>query len=46
MEITRDGTLAGTDFIHSANSDVYLGYLGWSAGSFDSTYSKNFKVPS
>lgn len=29
-----------TDFICSANSDVYLGYLGWSAGSFDSTYSK------
>ena len=31
-----------TDFICSANSDVYLGYLGWSAGSFDSTYSKYF----
>lgn len=25
----------------SANSDVYLGYVGWSAGSFDSTYGKN-----
>jgi endoglucanase len=23
---------------NSANSDVYLGYVGWSAGSFDSTY--------
>ncbi|KAF7892298.1 uncharacterized protein EAF01_010378 [Botrytis porri] len=22
----------------NANSDVYLGYIGWSAGSFDSTY--------
>jgi len=23
------------------NSDVYLGYVGWSAGSFDSTYGKD-----
>ena len=30
------------DFAFSANSDVYLGYIGWSAGSFDSTYSKYF----
>jgi endoglucanase len=22
----------------SANSDVYIGYTGWSAGEFDSTY--------
>jgi endoglucanase len=25
----------------SENSDVYLGYVGWSAGSFDSTYGKH-----
>ena len=31
---------SATDIDFSENSDVYLGYLGWSAGSFDSTYSK------
>lgn len=25
----------------SANSDVYLGYIGWSAGSFSTTYELN-----
>jgi putative AlgH/UPF0301 family transcriptional regulator len=29
----------------SANSDVYLGYLGWAAGSFDTSYGKASKVP-
>jgi hypothetical protein len=28
--------------LFSANSDVYLGYIGWSAGSFDSTYGQHF----
>lgn len=26
------------DLERSANSDVYLGYVGWAAGSFASTY--------
>ena len=30
------------DFNRSANSDVYLGYVGWAAGSFSSTYGKQF----
>lgn len=24
--------------LRSQNSDVYIGYVGWGAGSFDSTY--------
>lgn len=37
--------LAETDFNYSENYDVYLGYIGWAAGSFGSTYGNHFKIP-
>ncbi len=30
-----------TNIHSSANSDVYLGYVTWAAGSFDSTYGQS-----
>ncbi len=35
-----------TDAIHSQNTDVYLGFIGWSAGAFDPRTYELSEVPS